>query len=155
MIEGYRAGADECLSKDGSMALLVARLKAVHRIVAHEQSLRQLLSERRKMSLTDPLTAAFNRRFALKYGQRALLKARELGQPTSLLAIDLDHFKSINDRFGHDVGDRVLVEFVRRTSSLLKDGEWCARVGGEEFMVFLPGSDPRARSGSPNAYARR
>ena len=142
MIEGYEAGADDYLGKDRSTALLVARLKAAHRMISHEQGLKQLLSERRKMSLTDPLTSAFNRRYVLKYGQRALLKARELGQPTSLLAIDLDHFKSINDRFGHDVGDCVLVEFVRRTSSLLKDGEWCARVGGEEFIVFLPRSDP-------------
>ena len=85
----------------------------------------------------DPLTGALNRR---GFHQRAdAARARSApGQGGALLALDLDHFKRVNDAFGHDVGDAVLVEAARRLQSELRGGDVLGRFGGEEFVVFVP-----------------
>jgi diguanylate cyclase (GGDEF)-like protein len=71
-----------------------------------------------------------------------LKRVRRFGGPLSLLVLDIDHFKTINDRHGHSVGDDVLVEFAGRIAAALpRDYDWCARVGGEEFVVVLPQTD--------------
>jgi two-component system cell cycle response regulator len=141
IIEGFEAGADEYLSKQTSPAQLLARLKTAQRILSLEHALKRMISERRKMALTDALTGAFNRRYFMKYAQRNVQRAQRAGTQLSLLALDIDHFKAINDRYGHDAGDVVLVECVRRIHATLRREEWCARMGGEEFSVLLPQSD--------------
>jgi len=82
----------------------------------------------------DPLTGAANRR-AL---QRVLAAAEALGRPLSLLVVDADDFKKINDRFGHAMGDVVLCELVRTLQATVREGDLVARTGGEEFVVVLP-----------------
>lgn len=141
IIEGFEAGADEYLSKQTSPAQLVARLKTAQRILSLEHALKCMVSERRKMALTDALTGAFNRRYFMKYAQRNVVRTQRAGKPLSLLALDIDHFKAINDEHGHDAGDTVLRECVRRIQAALSREEWCARMGGEEFSVLLPQSD--------------
>jgi two-component system, cell cycle response regulator len=141
IIEGFEAGADEYLSKQTSPAQLLARLKTAQRILSLEHALKRMVSERRKMALTDALTGAFNRRYFMKYAQRNVQRAQSTGTELSLLALDIDHFKAINDQHGHDAGDVVLVECVRRIHATLRREEWCARMGGEEFSVLLPQSD--------------
>ena len=141
IIEGFEAGADEYLSKQTSPAQLLARLKTAQRILSLEHALKCMVSERRKMALTDALTGAFNRRYFMKYAQRNVVRTQRANKPLSLLALDIDHFKAINDEHGHDAGDIVLQECVRRIELTLSREEWCARMGGEEFSVLLPHSD--------------
>ena len=71
--------------------------------------------------------------------RREVKRTRRFGGDVSLLVFDLDHFKHINDRYGHAAGDTVLIEFVRRMKNELpREYDWCARLGGEEFAVVLP-----------------
>lgn len=90
------------------------------------------------LSQTDPLTGTFNRRRFLEVAETQLALARRHGFPTSLLLIDFDRFKDINDRFGHPAGDRLLVDASKAIAQMLRDSDTLARFGGEEFIVLLP-----------------
>jgi len=102
--------------------------------VIREESHAQLLEASRKDFLTD----LGNRQWFFEHGER-LLRQRGADQPVSLLAFDLDHFKSINDRYGHATGDEVLKTFARIAQTTLGPRAALARIGGEEFVALLPG----------------
>jgi diguanylate cyclase (GGDEF)-like protein len=138
ILAGLEAGADDYLSKRASGMQLVARLATARRIITLEHSLKQVIEERRRMAMTDPLTGAHNRRYFMNHMRRELKRSRRFGNEVSLLVFDIDHFKHVNDRYGHAAGDSVLVEFVRRVNGMLRNSDWCARLGGEEFAVVLP-----------------
>jgi len=86
----------------------------------------------------DPLTGLSNRRHFIDMGQRLLSRSRRDLKPSCALYIDIDHFKSINDRFGHHVGDEALVQMVQNCLQQLRPGDLFGRLGGEEFGVLLP-----------------
>jgi diguanylate cyclase (GGDEF)-like protein len=91
------------------------------------------------MSVTDPLTGARNRRYLMKYLPCELERSRRYNHPLAILSCDIDHFKRINDGFGHDAGDEVLQAVVSRAGLCIRQAiDWIARVGGEEFVVVLP-----------------
>ena len=116
----------------------MARLHSAQRILGLEQALKSEVEEKRRQSLTDPLTGAHNRRYFDQHLQRDFKSAQRGGGPLLLLMLDIDHFKRINDRFGHAAGDAVLQEVVRRIAMCLpRVTDWCARVGGEEFVIVL------------------
>lgn len=138
ILAGLDAGADDYLSKRSSSAQLLARLRTAKRILTLEHSLKRALDEKRVLAMTDALTGVPNRRHFMRQMRRDLDVAQGLGKPLSLLLLDVDHFKLVNDRYGHATGDAVLREFSRRVSSCLRaPAEWCARMGGEEFAVVL------------------
>ncbi|RDS80045.1 GGDEF domain-containing protein [Dyella psychrodurans] len=91
-----------------------------------------------KLARIDPLTGVNNRLGLLEASETLLARARAKHESIGVLLIDADHFKSINDRFGHDDGDRVLLELVANIRSMLRAGDMVGRVGGEEFLVFSP-----------------
>jgi diguanylate cyclase (GGDEF)-like protein len=89
----------------------------------------------------DELTQLPRRRRVFELGRRILLRAERVGQPFSVLYIDADHFKSVNDRFGHDTGDRALQLIARHIQDSMRPTDVAGRFGGEEFVVLLPGAD--------------
>ena len=99
---------------------------------------RKLALELEREALTDSLTRIFNRRAFEDQTQRLLALARRRNTPASFLLIDLDHFKKVNDGFGHAAGDEILTLFVQRALTVLRDEDILARYGGEEFVVGLP-----------------
>jgi len=96
----------------------------------------------------DSLTGAYTRGFAVAVMQRALLRASEDGRPLSVLMVDLDHFKRINDAYGHARGDLVLKQTTRAIQSTLRADDIVGRFGGEEFVVLLPGADLKQAMGA-------
>ena len=90
------------------------------------------------LAATDPLTGADNRRRFIEHVEAEIQRVRRGGAPFCLLALDLDNFKSINDRYGHQVGDDVLKGFVQTCVAAIRPYDGVARVGGEEFMILLP-----------------
>ncbi len=94
-----------------------------------------------RLATTDPLTGVANRRLLFDQSKRELARTRRYGTPTSLIIADLDHFKTINDRFGHIVGDRALSHAAAVLGDAIRDTDMIARYGGEEFGVLLPMTD--------------
>lgn len=105
------------------------------------QELQEANLELDRQARSDALTDLLNRRGFDGQMQFALALARRSGRPLSLIAFDADHFKRINDRHGHDVGDQVLRSLARRLTARLRESDVVARIGGEEFMVLLPDTD--------------
>lgn len=118
---------------------LAERLRKITRISDNLQS--QVVTANKSLSqlaATDPLTGLFNRAGILQRAQLARTRLVEASTPFGLLMIDLDFFKVINDQLGHAAGDRVLVEVARRLRASIRVTDYCARWGGEEFLVLLP-----------------
>ena len=86
----------------------------------------------------DPLTGLYNRRFLEDYAPKLFAIARRRDQPVGFIMMDLDHFKNINDVYGHEIGDRILRHFARTVTSTMRETNLTARYGGEEFIVVLP-----------------
>lgn len=112
-----------------------------HGYIADISSLKQVESELRALTITDPLTGIHNRRYFLAQLDHELERCARTQRPLSLIMLDLDHFKRINDSFGHDAGDRVLEELCRRIAGRLRRIDSFCRLGGEEFVVICPETD--------------
>jgi two-component system cell cycle response regulator len=139
IIAGLEAGADDYLVKPVHEPELIARLNTGRRILALEHSLRAANERNRILSVTDPLTGAFNRRYMMEQLPRELERCRRYGNPLSVIMCDVDHFKQVNDVKGHSAGDDVLQQFVARMQrSVRANSDWVARLGGEEFLIVLP-----------------
>jgi diguanylate cyclase (GGDEF)-like protein len=103
-----------------------------------------------QLALTDPLTGLFNRRAFLDSARRELGVARRHGREVALMIIDLDHFKAVNDRYGHRAGDVVLKKFVDTFNKMIRAGDTFSRYGGEEFVVLAPQSTQEGAIGLAN-----
>jgi diguanylate cyclase (GGDEF)-like protein len=144
VVAGLQAGADDYLSKKVSESELIARLNTASRIVRLERSLRESLSERTKVTTTDVLSGNHNRRHFIKQIGRDLERALQSQRELSVLALDIDLFKGVNDRHGHVAGDELLRQLANRARfALPHDEDWIGRIGGDEFVVALPGTSLR------------
>ena len=97
--------------------------------------------EMRKQATTDALTGLHNRRYLLEHGDIEIARAQRYGNPLSIILLDIDHFKSINDSWGHPTGDRVLTALADTLAALVRGQDIVGRLGGEEFLVILPETD--------------
>jgi len=128
---------------DALYALLISALIAFS-LVGLDRLLRAIRANQEqltRLATTDALTGLANRRHLLAEMAKELRRADRSGRPLSVLMIDLDHFKDINDRYGHAVGDAVLVAVAARCLARLRMIDLCGRIGGEEFVVLLPEAD--------------
>ena len=144
-VAGLNIGADDYLAKPFEDIELEARIFASLRVkVAHtelrdrNQQLESMLHSVEVLAITDALTGLFNRRRFADVLKREFAVTRRYRNTLSCLIVDLDHFKQINDRFGHDAGDQVLKEVARRIVGSLREVDLAARYGGEEFAILLP-----------------
>ncbi len=142
IVKGLVAGADDYLIKPVDKAELVARLNTAKRIINLEHSLKQRNEEIAILSITDTLTRTFNRRYLNENMPVALKRTFRYNRPLSVIICDIDHFKRVNDRYGHLAGDHVLKEFAGTIKECIRDDiDWLVRYGGEEFVIVLPETD--------------
>lgn len=149
VLGGGQEGSAECelLCRDGTRLPVAIQATAqvtddgfqYSRAMVFDLSERKALEERlERQALTDPLTGLGNRRALEDQAAMEIARAERSGAPLSLVIVDLDHFKRINDTYGHDVGDVVLQAFAKLARQVLRDGDVLCRMGGEEFAVLLP-----------------
>ncbi len=130
-------GADDFIKapfSDAEMASRLRRLAWVHQMEAQAE---QKVDDRLRMAMLDPMTGLYNRRYALQYLDNISKKRGAEARSITVMMLDLDNFKNINDSFGHQTGDAVICETAKRLTANLRNADLVARVGGEEFLVVL------------------
>ncbi len=143
LIFGLESGADDYLVKPVNPAELTARIKTARRIIDLERSLKKSLEEIKALSIKDPLTGAYNRRYLDDCLNHEVKRAYRFRRPISILMMDMDNFKYVNDNYGHSVGDLVLKGVYEALAKNIRDEvDWIARYGGEEFVIVLPETPP-------------
>ncbi|MSR63684.1 MAG: diguanylate cyclase [Planctomycetes bacterium] len=154
IVETLEAGADDHVGKPINTKLLLARIRPGLRVVQLQERLQgemrekdeanaRLAIEKRKFkvaSMTDALTELPNRRYAMKRLEKEWATSQRANLPLSVILLDIDHFKLVNDTFGHDVGDQVLIATSKAISKVLRTSDTCTRMGGEEFLIICPGT---------------
>jgi two-component system cell cycle response regulator len=138
LMKALEIGINDLLSRPVDPGELAARARTQIRRKRYADYLRHSLDLSLEMAVTDQLTGLHNRRYMTGQLKALVDRAGQGGEPVSVLAIDVDHFKRINDSFGHDVGDEVLREFAVRLASNVRAVDLPVRQGGEEFLVVMP-----------------
>lgn len=141
VLRGLDLGVNDYLIRPIDRNELVARVQTQIRRKRYSDQLRSDVRQSMEMALTDGLTGLFNRHYLETHARGLMEKAGQSHQPLSVIMIDIDHFKSINDTYGHDAGDEVLREFSRRLRASVRGIDLACRFGGEEFVVVLPETD--------------
>lgn len=131
-------GADDLMTDGFELKELVLRVKALMRRKRIADQLRATVRTGLKAAVSDPLTGLHNRRYAMPHLARIAEHSAATGRSFAVMVADLDHFKRINDVYGHASGDAVLVEAARRFQENLRGVDMLARIGGEEFLIVMP-----------------
>src|SRR5436190_1548599 len=140
-VKALEIGVNDILARPIDPGELAARARTQIRRKRYTDYLRNNLDHSLELAVTDQLTGLHNRRYMSGQLDALMKRAGAGGEPVSLLVIDIDHFKKINDSFGHDVGDEVLREFAVRLASNVRAIDLPVRHGGEEFVVVMPDTD--------------
>jgi diguanylate cyclase (GGDEF)-like protein len=141
VVEGLASGADDYVTKPFDKRELISRIDVGKRFIQLHQKLREASHQLHILSITDGLTQILNRRALLERLEEELYRANRENAFFSLVMLDIDHFKKVNDKYGHQAGDKVLVEVVNRVKSKLRSYDIIGRYGGEEFVVGIFGAD--------------
>lgn len=136
--KGLESGVDEYLAKPVYPREILARLAIAERIVQHERTLKRNLEHMEGLATHDQLTGIYNRSHFLAQVQPLYARMQQNPQPMTILMIDLDGFKQVNDLYGHLVGDEVLRTIAGRLKDNLRQTDYLGRYGGEEFIAALP-----------------
>jgi len=140
-VKALEIGVNDILARPIDPGELAARVRTQIRRKRYTDYLRSNLDHSLELAVTDQLTGLHNRRYMAGQLEALMRRANQGGEPVSLLVIDIDHFKKVNDSFGHDVGDEVLSEFAVRLASNVRAIDLPVRHGGEEFVVVMPDTD--------------
>jgi diguanylate cyclase (GGDEF)-like protein len=151
MVSGLEAGADDYLEKPVDPSELRARLNTARRILDLQDQLLATQRLLREQATHDGLTGLLNRAAILEMLERETARSKREDRPLTIIMADLDHFKWVNDSFGHPVGDQVLRRAGQLLLAELRHYDTVGRYGGEEFLIVLPGCD----APSANALAER
>jgi two-component system cell cycle response regulator len=135
--KGINAGGDDYLTKPFSHMTLASKIKAMQRISDMRQKLYETTKVLHILSMTDPLTGAYNRLQFDKVIQDKINYAKKTDGKFALLFLDLDHFKNVNDTLGHQAGDQVLKNVTLRVKASIQEHDFVARMGGDEFAIIL------------------
>lgn len=135
---GLELGAHDYILRPVDRNELLARVRTQVRRKRFQERLRSNYEASLSMAIKDSLTGLYNRRYLMAHLKELLEKKETSEKPLGILMMDIDHFKSVNDTHGHNVGDEVLVQFAERISANLRSFDLVARMGGEEFVALLP-----------------
>ncbi|HEX9170269.1 MAG TPA: PleD family two-component system response regulator [Roseiarcus sp.] len=141
VLRGLELGVNDYLSRPIDRNELLARTRTNVRQKRYMDRLRQSVRQSLEMAFYDPLTGLNNRRFLERRLPAMIETARQRGAPLTMMILDIDHFKRINDTYGHDAGDLVLRGFAAELQQIIRGGDLVSRLGGEEFVVAMPGLD--------------
>jgi diguanylate cyclase (GGDEF)-like protein len=139
-VVGLESGADDYVTKPINYAELQARMAAALRIKTLQDEVAAKNVQLAEMVITDALTGLYNRRHLDERLDEMFEHSARLHEPLSVVMFDVDHFKQVNDTYGHQVGDVVLAQFAQLLKHVARDIDRIGRYGGEEFMVLLPGT---------------
>ena len=138
LLKALELGVNDILSRPVDSEELAARARTQIRRKRYTDFLREKLDYSLEMAVTDALTGLHNRRYMSGQLQAFVQRANHGGDPVAVLVLDIDHFKAVNDGFGHDAGDEVLSEFAVRLATNVRAVDLPCRLGGEEFVVVMP-----------------
>jgi two-component system, cell cycle response regulator len=138
VLRGLDLGVNDYIVRPIDRNELLARVRTQLRRKRYADSLRDNVQAAIELAVVDALTGLNNRRFLETHLANALDQAAHKGRPLSLMILDIDHFKSVNDTYGHDAGDEVLKVFSQRIKRVLRGADLVCRLGGEEFVVVMP-----------------
>jgi diguanylate cyclase (GGDEF)-like protein len=139
-VTGLEVGGDDYIAKPFHPDELRARIRAVLRTKQAHDQLRRERETLASQAVTDPLTGVYNRRLLETRLTEEAARSRRYGHRLTCLMLDLDHFKRINDQYGHPTGDAILRQFATLTQSCLRSSDILARYGGEEFVILVTGT---------------
>lgn len=141
LLHGLDMGVNDYLMRPIERHEMLARVKTQIKRKRHSDYLRNRLEESVELSIIDPLTGLHNRRYMEGHLKTLVAEALHSGRALSILVADIDHFKKVNDTFGHDGGDFVLKEFSQRFQRNTRGIDLACRLGGEEFLIIMPDTD--------------
>lgn len=135
-------GAQDVVAGTAPIEEIALRVGRLLRQKLTMDRLRDTVQTGLRAAITDPLTGLYNRRYALPHLANLADKARATGLPWAVMVLDIDHFKRVNDTYGHAAGDKVLVAVADRLRGNLRMVDFIARIGGEEFLIAMPDTSP-------------